>query len=154
MFSRRDRRRSHREWVLWGVPLVMITIAGVLIASTQRQADYADWYHHWITAAFGVLLALGLERLPLQRLRPLLVPVYALTVISLVAVRVIGTTALGAQRWISIGGVHVQPSEFAKITAILLVAAVLSRHPVERPVDLMRPLGVIAVPWAVGFHPT
>ena len=129
----------------------MITIAGVLIASTQRQADYADWYHHWITAAFGVLLALGLERLPLQRLRPLLVPVYALTVIRLVAVRVIGTTALGAQRWISIGGVHVQPSEFAKIAAILLVAAVLSRHPVERPVDLMRPLGVIAVPWLLVF---
>jgi rod shape determining protein RodA len=129
----------------------MITIAGVLIASTQRQADYADWYHHWITAAFGVLLALGLERLPLQRLQPLLVPVYALTVISLVAVRVIGTTALGAQRWISIGGVHVQPSEFAKIAAILLVAAVLSRHPVERPIDLMRPLGVIAVPWLLVF---
>ena len=107
MFSRRDRRRSHREWVLWGVPLGKIAIAGGLIASTQRQADYADWYHHWITAAFGVLLALGLERLPLQRLRPLLVPVYALTVISLLAVRVIGTTALGAQRWISIGGVHV-----------------------------------------------
>ena len=41
MFSRRERRRSHREWVLWGVPLGMITIAGVLIASTQRQADYA-----------------------------------------------------------------------------------------------------------------
>ncbi|QNJ02140.1 rod shape determining protein [Synechococcus sp. PROS-U-1] len=137
--------------MLWGVPIGMIAIAGVLIASTQRQADYADWYHHWITAAFGVLLALGLERLPLQRLRPLLVPVYALTVISLVAVRVIGTTALGAQRWISIGGVHVQPSEFAKIAAILLVAAVLSRHPVERPIDLMRPLGVIAVPWLLVF---
>ena len=43
MFSRRDRRRSHREWVLWGVPLGMIAIAGGLIASTQRQADYADW---------------------------------------------------------------------------------------------------------------
>ena len=93
-----------------------------------------------------MLLALGLERLPLQRLRPLLVPVYALTVISLVAVRVIGTTALGAQRWISIGGVHVQPSEFAKIAAILLVAAVLSRHPVERPVDLMLSLIHISEP--------
>ena len=151
MFTRRDRHRSHREWVLWGVPLGMVSIAGVLIASTQRQANYADWYHHWITATFGVLLALGLERLSLQRLRPLLVPVYTLTVISLVAVRVIGTTALGAQRWISIGGVHVQPSEFAKIAVILLVAAVLSRHPVERPIDLMRPLGVIAVPWLLVF---
>ena len=151
MFTSSHRRRQRREWVLWGVPLAMVGIAGVLIASTQRQADYAGWYHHWITAAFGALVALGLERLPLQRLRPLLIPVYGLTVISLVAVRIIGTTALGAQRWISIGGVHVQPSEFAKVAAILLLAAVLSRHPVERPVDLMRPLGVISIPWLLVF---
>ena len=151
MFSRRDRRRSHREWVLWGVPIGMIAIAGVLIASTQRQADYADWYHHWITAGVGVGIALVLARLSLLRLRPLLIPIYGLTVISLVAVRMIGTTALGAQRWISIGGVHVQPSEFAKLAAILLLAAVLDRHPVERPVDLLRPVGVISLPWVLVF---
>ena len=151
MYSSRKSRRRRREWVLWGVPLAMVAVAGLLIASTQRQADYADWYHHWITAAAGVLIALVLERLPLNRLKPLLIPIYGLTLISLVAVKVIGTTALGAQRWISIGGVNVQPSEFAKIAAILLVAAVLSRHPVERPVDLMRPLGVISIPWLLVF---
>ena len=151
MLSSRRRRGPQREWILWGIPLAMVAIAGILIASTQRQADYADWYHHWITAAFGVGIALVLQQLPLQRLQSLLMPVYGLTVISLVAVRLIGTTALGAQRWISIGGIHVQPSEFAKIAAILLVAAVLSRHPVERPVDLLRPLGVISIPWLLVF---
>ena len=151
MFASRVHRRRTREWVLWGVPIAMVAVAGLLIASTQRQADYADWYHHWITAGLGVLMALVLERIPLPRLRPLLIPVYGLTVASLLAVRVIGTTALGAQRWISIGGVHVQPSEFAKIAAILLVAAVLARHPVERPVDLLRPLGVISMPWLLVF---
>jgi rod shape determining protein RodA len=129
----------------------MVMVAGLLIASTQRQADYADWYHHWITAAVGVVIALVLARLPLLRLKPLLIPIYAITVISLVAVRLIGTTALGAQRWISIGGVHVQPSEFAKLSAILLLAAVLDRHPVERPVDLLRPLGIISIPWLLVF---
>ena len=152
MFSTsRSRRGRQREWVLWGVPLAMVAVAGVLIASTQRQADYANWYQHWVTAAVGTLIALALERLPLSRLRPLLIPIYILTVASLVAVRLIGTTALGAQRWISIAGVHVQPSEFAKIAAILLVAAVLARHPVERPVDLLRPLGVISIPWLLVF---
>ena len=145
------QQRAPRDWILWGVPLGMVGIAGLLIASTQRQADYADWYHHWITAAVGALIALALERLPLLRLRPLLMPIYGITVLSLIAVRLIGTTALGAQRWISIGPLHVQPSEFAKIAAILLVAAVLSRHPVERPVDLLRPLGVISVPWLLVF---
>tara|TARA_X000000950_G_scaffold82102_1_gene103285 strand:- start:2699 stop:3937 length:1239 start_codon:yes stop_codon:yes gene_type:complete len=152
MFSTsRGRRGRQREWVLWGVPLAMVAVAGVLIASTQRQADYANWYQHWVTAAVGTVIALMLERLPLSRLQPLLIPIYILTVASLVAVRLIGTTALGAQRWISIAGVHVQPSEFAKIAAILLVAAVLARHPVERPVDLLRPLGVISVPWLLVF---
>ena len=149
--GKRRRRDRERDWILRGVPLAMIAVAGILIASTQRQADYADWYHHWITAGVGVGIALVIARLSLLRLRPLLIPIYGLTVISLVAVRMIGTTALGAQRWISVGGVHVQPSEFAKLAAILLLAAVLDRHPVERPVDLLRPLGVISLPWLLVF---
>ncbi len=152
----RSKGRLSKWWkeldrVLWGVPLAMVAIAGLLIASTQRQADYADWYHHWITAGFGFLVALLLARLHLKKLRPLLIPLYALTVLSLLAVRLIGTSALGAQRWISIGGVNVQPSEFAKLAAILLLAAVLDRHPIERPVDLVRPLAVISVPWFLVF---
>ena len=153
LFTLNRQRKGWRlkEPVLWGIPLAMVMVAGLLIASTQRQADYADWYHHWITAAVGVVIALVTARLPLLRLKPLLIPIYALTVTSLVAVRLIGTTALGAQRWLSIGGVHVQPSEFAKLSAILLLAAVLDRHPVERPVDLLRPLGIISIPWLLVF---
>ena len=149
--NRRSKGWQLKEPVLWGVPLAMVMVAGLLIASTQRQADYADWYHHWITAAVGVVIALVTARLPLLRLKPLLIPIYAITVVSLVAVRLVGTTALGAQRWLSIGGVHVQPSEFAKLSAILLLAAVLDRHPVERPVDLLRPLGIISIPWVLVF---
>ena len=147
----RRRRARDRDWILWGIPLAMIAVSGLLIASTQRQANYANWYQHWVTAGVGVGIALLLARMSMLRLKPLLVPIYGATVISLVAVRMIGTTALGAQRWISVGGVHVQPSEFAKLAAILLLAAVLDRHPVERPVDLLRPLAVISLPWLLVF---
>ena len=139
------------DWILWGVPLGLCGLAGILIASTQRQADYADWYQHWITAAVGLALALLLARLPLERLRQLQWPIYGLTILSLAAVRLVGTSALGAQRWISIGGFHVQPSEFAKLAAIVLLAGVLSRYPIERPVDLWRPIGLIGLPWALVF---
>jgi rod shape determining protein RodA len=149
--SRRTVRR--RGWfagvdkLLWWIPLAMIFIAGFLIASTQRQAGYADWYQHWITAAVGMVLALLLARVPVERITRWPWPIYGLTVASLIAVRVIGVSALGAQSWINIGGFHVQPSEFAKVAAILLLAHVLSRYPVERPVDLLRPVAVIALPW-------
>jgi rod shape determining protein RodA len=139
------------DWILWGVPLVLCFLAGLLIASTQRQADYADWYQHWITAAVGMGLALLCARLPLDRLEVVQWPVYGVTILSLLAVKVVGTSALGAQRWISIAGFHVQPSEFAKVAAILLLAGVLARHPVERPVDLLRPAALIAIPWGLVF---
>jgi len=139
------------DLVLWGIPLGLTALAGILIASTQRQADYADWYQHWITAAVGMVLALIVARLPLERVQAWQWPIYGVTILSLVAVRFVGTSALGAQRWISIGGVHVQPSEFAKLAAILLLAGVLSRFPVERPVDLVRPIGLIALPWGLVF---
>ena len=149
--NRRQRQGSAVDWILWGVPLWLTVVAGILIASTQRQADYADWYQHWITAAVGLTLGLLVARTPLEQLRNLLWPIYGATILSLVAVRFVGTSALGAQRWISIAGFHVQPSEFAKLGAILLLAGVLSRYPVERPVDLVRPIGLIGVPWILVF---
>jgi rod shape determining protein RodA len=144
-------RADSIDWVLWGVPLILCFLAGILIASTQRQADYADWYQHWITAAVGMVVALLAARLPMDRLQVAQWPIYILTNLSLVAVRFVGTSALGAQRWINIAGFHVQPSEFAKVAAILLLAGLLSRFPVERPVDLIRPIALISVPWALVF---
>lgn len=149
--GRQPGRLARLDWILWGIPIAITLVAGLLIASTQRQAAYADWYHHWLTGAVGLILALLLARVPLERLKVLLLPIYAVTLAGLIAVKVAGTSALGAQRWISVGGFHIQPSEFAKVAAILLLAGVLSRHPVERPVDLWRPVGVISVPWLLVF---
>ena len=145
------RQLAQIDWILWGVPLGLTVVAGILIASTQRQADYADWYQHWITAAIGMVLALLVARLPIERVTQIRWPLYGLTIASLVAVRLVGTSALGAQRWVNIGGFHLQPSEFAKLAAILLLAGVLSRYPVERPVDLIRPISLIGLPWALVF---
>ncbi len=153
-FSGRSGRRrilADVDLLLWGIPLAMVGLAGILIASTQRQANYADWYQHWITAAVGMGVALLLARIPLERLIPWKWPIYLAMVSSLIAVRIVGTSALGAQSWINIGGFYVQPSEFAKVGAILLLAGVLAQHPVDRPVDLVRPVGLISVPWLLVF---
>ena len=147
----RRSRLAEVDWILWGVPWAMILLAGGLIASTQREAPTTEWYQHWITAAVGMGVALLLARLPMERVLRWQWPIYGLMVASLIAVRIIGVSALGAQSWINIGGFYVQPSEFAKVAAILLLAGVLSRHPVERPVDLLRPIAMISVPWLLVF---
>ena len=150
--------KASRRWpwrnidpLLWGIPIAMTILAGLLIASTQREAPLADWKNHWITGAVGLATAALLAKIDLDKLKPLLIPIYLLTLTSLFSVKFMGTSALGAQRWISIAGLHVQPSEFAKLAAILLLAGILAKHPVERPVDLIRPLAVISLPWALVF---
>ena len=145
------RQRFHFDPVLWGIPVFLTLLAGVLIASTQRQSPLADWENHWITAVVAIGAAVGLSRVALKHLQQLLLPVYIATLVSLLAVKLVGTSALGAQRWISIGGFNIQPSEFAKLAAILLLAGILAKHPIERPVDLLRPMAVISVPWAMVF---
>tara|TARA_B100001094_G_scaffold322569_1_gene372109 strand:+ start:152 stop:1483 length:1332 start_codon:yes stop_codon:yes gene_type:complete len=167
---KRQGRGRERDWILWGVPLAMVAISSFLILSIERQVALKGlstfsfsllgllqfintqlWLSQLVTALFGIVIALLLAKFRLDRLKPLLLPIYISTVISLIAVQVIGTSALGAQRWISIGPFNIQPSEFAKLSAILLLAAVLDRHPVERPVDLLRPLGIISIPWLLVF---
>ena len=145
------RQRIQFDPVLWGIPVFLTLLAGVLIASTQRQSPLADWENHWITAVVAIGAAVGLSRIALKHLQQLLLPVYIATLVSLLAVKLVGTSALGAQRWISIGGFNIQPSEFAKLAAILLLAGILAKHPIERPVDLLRPMAVISVPWAMVF---
>ena len=47
---------------------------------------------------------------------------YIFNLIMLVAVMLVGQSALGAQRWISIGPISIQPSEFSKIIMIVSAA--------------------------------
>ncbi len=139
------------NFILWTVPCILVLLSGLLIASTQRQANYADWYQHWVTALIGIFFAFLISQIPIEKIKSCLVPLYGLTVLSLLAVRFIGTSALGAQRWLSIAGVNIQPSEFAKLTAILFLAAVLDRHQIDRPINLIKPLSVILLPWFLVF---
>ena len=48
---------------------------------------------------------------------------YGISIVALVAVKLVGTKVLGAKRWINLGGgVHFQPSEWVKLVLIIAVA--------------------------------
>ena len=45
---------------------------------------------------------------------------YGVCLVALIAVKLVGHKALGARRWIQIGSIQFQPSEWAKLVLILL----------------------------------
>tara|TARA_Y100001968_G_C19413986_1_gene747934 strand:- start:489 stop:1664 length:1176 start_codon:yes stop_codon:yes gene_type:complete len=131
--------------------MFLSVLGGLLIASTQRQLDESSWYLHLITAFIGFLVAFVFAQSPLERIKQFLLPIYLLTCISLIAVDLFGTSAFGAQRWLSIGGLNVQPSEIAKLTSILVLARLLDRYTYENLAKLIKPLVVIFIPWLLVF---
>ena len=159
-------------------PLLFFGGVGVTLILCKLMSMDGLWLDHWITGSVGLVLAVCVSRLPLQRLSlrrpeeqwreapqgsppqgnrpigngwslPILLALLLVTIAMLLAVNLFGTEALGAQRWLVLGPFQVQPSEFAKLSTTILVAAILDRFPIQKPVDLLRPFGVVLVPWAL-----
>ncbi len=139
------------ELIIIIIPILLVILSSFLIASTQRNGLPQLTYQHLTTGLFGVILTLTLSNLHLERLRRFLLPLYLLTLSSLLAVEIIGVSALGAQRWINIGGINIQPSEIAKITIIITLAHILERQQFDNPLQLFKPIILVIPPWFMVF---
>ena len=64
---------------------------------------------------------------------------YAASILLLLAVLVVGTTGGGAQRWIEIGPLTIQPSEIAKMATVMLLALIMSKY--EKKIELSQRFG-------------
>lgn len=110
---------------------VLLNGIGLLViwALHQNNPDHGTPLKQLLWSALGVLgavIALVLVREPrrLQRY-PYLMAVAAIVLIAVPVVPVIGVEIYGARRWIGIGGLTVQPSEFAKVAGVLFLASYL-----------------------------
>jgi len=114
------------DWVLL-VAVVLLLIYGVAMISsaTQGTQDLAHlWQRQTLFAASGLALLFLVAAFDYRFFETLHRPLYALAVILLLAVFVIGEITHGAQRWI--GASAVQPSELAKVIIIIGLAKLLA----------------------------
>ena len=139
------------DFVIWIVPFILVHLSCLLIASTQRNLGITDWYQHAIIAYIGALIVYFLAQVPLQDLRKYILTIYFLTISTLLYVNFSGTSALGAKRWLSFAGLYIQPSEFAKLTLIIVLASILDQKRFSDLSHLMKPLFVSFLPWILVF---
>lgn len=100
----------------------------------------------------GFILMMVVAMTPIWLWRTLAFPAYLVSLGLLVLVELIGEVGMGAQRWIDIGPLRLQPSEVAKVTLVMALAAYYDWLPTRRisnPIWLIPPLILIFVP--VGF---
>jgi rod shape determining protein RodA len=139
------------DWQLLALTVGLTFLGGVMIRSAELNNGQTDWWWHWVMGGIGLVVALFIARSRYELLIQWHWVVYGITIIGLIAVMIMGSTANGAQRWISIAGFQVQPSEFAKIGLIISLAAILHSEPATNLTAILRVLGVAAVPWMFVF---
>ena len=108
-----------------------IVIYSLVIISSATHVNNPTEERFWfvqrqgIFAAINILLAIFFMNFDYRGLQPYGNKLYIFNLIMLIAVMIFGQTALGAQRWIQIGPISLQPSEFSKIIMIICLASLL-----------------------------
>lgn len=126
--------------------LVTVALAAIglisLYSATYEQGASAMFTSQLIFAIMGLGVMLGVAFLPERWIRLSAYPAYLLSLALLGLVLLIGTEINGAKSWIVLGPVSLQPSEFAKIAAVMAAAFFLSRE--GRELTNWRDLGITA----------
>jgi len=147
--------RSSFDWMLLLCALGLMGIgAAFVFSATEGYQATLPWYkqmyvHQIIWYVVGLAAAASLLVVDYTRLARWSWVVYGGTILLLIAVLFIGSKVHGGKRWIALGPFGLQPSEFAKIGFILLLANFLSRPAEElrRPRVFYAALGLTLVPF-------
>jgi rod shape determining protein RodA len=99
--------------------------------------------------AVGLAMMFAVAMVDLKTLMRIAYPVYFVAILLLVWVDFAGSVGMGAQRWIDLGVVQLQPSEIMKVSIVLTLARYfhgLSYEDVGRPLSLIVPTVLVLVP--------
>jgi rod shape determining protein RodA len=138
--------------VNWALVVLIAAIAGVGFMMLYSVAGGS--VEPWASAQFkrfvvGMVLMLCVGLVPLWFWRSVSGVAYGVALMLLVGVEFIGEVGMGAQRWIDIGPIRIQPSELMKIALVMALAAYYDWLPAERtsrPLWVLVPLLLVSVP--------
>jgi rod shape determining protein RodA len=121
----------HFDWILLAGVLALSLIGTLLVwSSTSSSAGHGYLTRQLLVIALGLVVMVGVSFLSYRQIRVYAPVVYILSTIALLAVLVLPahlTTVNGAHSWISLpGGFQQEPSEYAKLSVILISAILLS----------------------------
>ena len=134
-FGSERQPRSGRITVVLLLPVVILLIVGLgallsassVLAIREGQPDNLYYFKRQVAfTGIGLLCMIVGARIPYRWYQKVAVPIFALAVVGLIATLVFGQERNYAKRWIEIGPVTLQLSEFAKFAVVVMLATVLT----------------------------
>ena len=128
-----DASLSWAALLLLAIGLVMVYSASIAMAEASAHTGNRAWYflaRHGMFVAVGLVAAAVAFQVPMrawQRLAPWLF-IAGAALLVLVLVPGIGKSVNGSRRWLPLGVINVQPSEFMKLAVVLYAASYAVRR--------------------------
>jgi rod shape determining protein RodA len=140
------------DWPLLGVVLVLCVLSVFEIYSATLHTKYTGFHTKQIFWIIGGLIAMFLfAKIDYHKLIDFVPWAYGVCLFALVLVRLVGHKVLGARRWISVGPMHFQPSEWVKLVLILAVARYFANLGGRQLswTDIFKAFGLVCLPMAL-----
>ncbi len=117
--------------IIW-IHVILIMGIGLAVLYSASYNNYRAgqevFYDQLGAAGLSLLIMAVLSHTDYRKFFEIAYPVYAVSVVFLILVLLLGRHALGATRWFSIGGFSFQPSEFSKLAVILMLGRYFSQR--------------------------
>lgn len=146
-------RARRFDWVMFATIAVLLVISFLFIYSAgSRNADQGTGgmvSRQIMWAVIGLGCYSAAAAFDYRRLSSAHWWIYGASMMSLVLVLIVGTSVYGAHRWFSVGGLMVQPSEFAKLAVVFTLAAWLG-SPVtdpDEPATFLKAFALAGIPF-------
>jgi len=139
----------------WKIMILVTAIAsfGIIVLYSAASGSMTPWaINQLVRFIVFAGMALVLSRMPVSYFATYSIPLYGLVLVALLLVELTGRVAGGSQRWINLGFMQLQPSEFMKPIIVLAVARFYSLLPVgeiRRWTAIWPALILIGLPWAL-----
>ena len=122
MTSSETRLLRHVPWHIVVIAAVICGLGVWNLVSASRNSLPTRWLSQAELMAAGTVLVAAICLVDYRALLRLAYPAYGAVVLLLIGVAVHGKVVMGARRWLQIGPLQLQPSEFAKLAVILALA--------------------------------
>ncbi|MBP9952808.1 MAG: rod shape-determining protein RodA [Cypionkella sp.] len=136
----------------WALILVITAVAAIgwLMLYSIAGGDLSVWAAPQIKRyGFGMVILFAIAFTPIWFWRNTSGLAYLIAMILLLIVQFFGTVGMGAQRWIDLGFMRLQPSELMKVTLVMMLATYydwLDDKKVSRPLWVLIPVLIIVAP--------
>ncbi len=126
-----ESSRRGMDWWLFGAVVPILAVGLMTMFSFTGDNSFATHQFIWILVSIAVFFGVSFVDVRFLRSTWVSVSAFSISFVLLAALFVLGKVSHGAQSWFDFGGFSFQPSDFAKIALIIILAKYFSRRHIE-----------------------